>query len=421
MEEEESLEIRSEEVQEIISHTPNGLVRWGLTVIFIVILSLLSITWFIRYPDLMTANVVITTSPAPVNVVARTSGKITLLKQDNEPCQKGEILGFIQSNAEVDAVLQIEQQLLENEANLKAIGSLGDLQPYYSTLINAQASLTIFEETKAFDKQIEQLNRQILTYEKLNKSLNSQRALLKEELQLGYQKFKIDSILFIQKVIPLADFNLAKGTWIQQQRTANSIETSVLNNELQLNQIQKQITDLELQKWEQQQKMILQTSNARNEFMSQIQKWKENYLLTATGHGRLALLGFLEEDMFIEAGRSVLAILPEMGKITARADLPISGSGKVKVGQAVNIRLANYPFEEFGLLQGYVTSISQIPNEQKYYLIISLPEKLITTQNKTLDFKQQLTGTTEIITEDLRLLERFLYQLKKLVQVRDQG
>lgn len=173
MEEEESLEIRSEEVQEIISHTPNGLVRWGLTVIFIVILSLLSITWFIRYPDLMTANVVITTSPAPVNVVARTSGKITLLKQDNEPCQKGEVLGFIQSNSDVDVVLEIEQQLLENEVNLKATGSLGDLQPYFSTLINAQASLTIFEETKAFDKQIEQLNRQILTYEKLNKSLNS--------------------------------------------------------------------------------------------------------------------------------------------------------------------------------------------------------------------------------------------------------
>ena len=87
----------------------------------------------------------------------------------------------------------------------------------------------------------------------------------------------------------------------------------------------------------------------------------------------------------------------------------------MKEGQGVNIRLENYPFEQFGLLHGKISSISVMPGEDKYWVTIELPEHLVTNQNKTLAFKQQLSGTTEIITEDLRLLERFFYQFRKLV------
>ncbi|MFN9330542.1 MAG: hypothetical protein ACK576_14810 [Cyclobacteriaceae bacterium] len=42
MEPEKQLEIRSDQVQEIISQVPHGLVRWGITVIFLVMLALLA-------------------------------------------------------------------------------------------------------------------------------------------------------------------------------------------------------------------------------------------------------------------------------------------------------------------------------------------------------------------------------------------
>ena len=32
--------------------------------------------------------------------------------------------------------------------------------------------------------------------------------------------------------------------------------------------------------------------------------------------------------------------------------------------------------------------------------------------DKEIEFKQEMRGTAEIITEDLRLIERFFYQLK---------
>lgn len=415
MREFEKLEIRSEQVQEIISQVPHGLIQWGVTVIFIVIVSLLGTTWFIKYPDLLTAKVVITTNPAPVSLVSRTNGKITLLKEDNQSCHEGEIIAYIQSNAVVEAILTLEKELQNKNRDFILAGSLGDLQPYYSSLLNAQSALSLFHQNEAFDKQIAQLNRQLNTYKKLNQSLVGQQHITKQELQLALEKFKTDSILYLQKVTATMDYNQSKTIWLQQLRAAKTIETTLLTNELQVNQLRKQITDLEIQKNEQQQSLQLNATNTHDELLSQIARWKETFLLTATSNGRLGYLGFLENNRFVDANRALFSIIPEAGTLIAQAELPILGSGKVKTGQAVNIRLENYPFEQFGLLRGTITSISEIPNEEKYYVSIELPNPLITSQNKTLAFKQQLSGTTEIITEDLRLLERFFYQFRRLL------
>lgn len=98
-----------------------------------------------------------------------------------------------------------------------------------------------------------------------------------------------------------------------------------------------------------------------------------------------------------------------IGKIKA----PIRNSGKLKIGQKVNIKLVNYPSQEFGILNGIIKSMSQISDEQGNYLIdVSLPNKLITSYQKDLEFKQEMQGTAEIITEDLRLIERFFYQIR---------
>jgi len=172
-------EIRSEEVQEIIGQVPGGLIRWGITVIFLVMLALLGVTWFIKYPDLLTAPIVITTSPAPVNLVARTSGRIHLLKPDQAPCQAGEIIGVIQSNANLQAVLELEKQVT-NGLSISLSGSVGELQLYLSALTQAQVNYSVFTETAAFDKQIEQLSKQLATYKKLNKALLSQQQLDKK-------------------------------------------------------------------------------------------------------------------------------------------------------------------------------------------------------------------------------------------------
>ncbi len=52
-----------------------------------------------------------------------------------------------------------------------------------------------------------------------------------------------------------------------------------------------------------------------------------------------------------------------------KALLPVQGSGKVKVGQRVNVRLTNFPDQEFGYLIGRVESISNIPTPEGFYVL----------------------------------------------------
>ena len=359
MELDKQIEIRSDEVQEIITQVPHALTRWGITVIFLVMVALGVASWFIKYPDILVADVVITTDPAPVTLVSRGPGKITLLKQDKEKCTQGDLIGYIQSNASVTDVLRLEDWLKKDEIPDDEL-VLGDLQPAYSAYAQAFSNLRLFQTTNMYGLQIKQLEKQLATFEKLGRALSRQEQLALQELLLARQKFDTDSVLFVQKVTSALDYNQAKTSWLQQQRQYRNAETSALNNELQIHQLRKQIADLKVNEVEQYQKLTLGKENTRRELESKISSWKDNYLFLSTGQGQLAYLGFLEQNMFIEASKALFSILPESGKITARASLPIAGSGKVKPGQRVNIKLENYPFQQFGMISGEVENVSSL-------------------------------------------------------------
>ena len=73
MEEHDDIEIRSEEVQEIIGTTPGWILRWGSTAALMVLLLLALMSWFIRYPDTIEAPVVVKTTNSAAPVVAPTN------------------------------------------------------------------------------------------------------------------------------------------------------------------------------------------------------------------------------------------------------------------------------------------------------------------------------------------------------------
>ena len=331
--------------------------------------------------------------------------------------QQGEIIAYLRTNTSPASVLDLEKTLIDDKENTTTIkkNSLGDLEPDYASLVNVTLELQLFNKNALYDVQIEQLRKQESTYLKMQKSLLAQLQLSKQEVALAKEKFKMDSLLYSQKVTATMDFNKEETIWLQQQRAFSNAETSLVNNEIQLNQLSKQISDLEIQKTEQKQKLAAAFSNSRKALLAHIAKWKETYLFEAPAAGKVAYIGFKENEMFVEAMKPMLSVLPVNETLIARAQLPLHNSGKVKQGQRVTIRLENYPFEQYGAVNGVISSISLIPHEEKYDVIIALPDGLKTNQNETLAFKQQLSGSTEIITEELRLLERFFYQFRRLL------
>ena len=97
-----------------------------------------------------------------------------------------------------------------------------------------------------------------------------------------------------------------------------------------------------------------------------------------------------------------------------RVQLPITGSGKVMPNQRVLVRLDNFPYQEYGQIEGFVASKSAVPKNGLLPILVNLPAGLKTSYGKTLVFEQKMQGTAHIITENRRLIERIFEGLKSL-------
>ena len=73
------IELRSEEVQDILGRVPSWIVRWGTIVILVIVGILLAGGWLFRYPDIKSAGIEVTTEHPPYTLMARSTGKIEKL------------------------------------------------------------------------------------------------------------------------------------------------------------------------------------------------------------------------------------------------------------------------------------------------------------------------------------------------------
>ena len=98
-------------------------------------------------------------------------------------------------------------------------------------------------------------------------------------------------------------------------------------------------------------------------------------------------------------------------------------NGKVRVGQRVNVKLNDFPYNEYGMLRVKIKNISLVPvvenNQSSYVLEVEFPDPLTTTYKKTISFRQQISGQAEIITDDTRLLEKLLNPIRAIFDKQD--
>ena len=110
--EEKDIELRCEEVQEILTRPPHALVRWGITVFFGVLALLFIGGCFFKYPDIISAEITITTEHPPVWIVARGSGKIQeVYRKDRETIKAGDIIAVLENPAITAHVLELKERI----------------------------------------------------------------------------------------------------------------------------------------------------------------------------------------------------------------------------------------------------------------------------------------------------------------------
>jgi hypothetical protein len=120
----------------------------------------------------------------------------------------------------------------------------------------------------------------------------------------------------------------------------------------------------------------------------------------------------------VAIGETVFTVLPSnQSSPVGKALVPARGSGKVKPGQTVQVRLNNFPDQEFGYILGKVGSISEVPlPDGNYVAEILFLNGLETNYSIYIPLNGTLTGVAEIVTEDIRLLKRIIMPVKRIVR-----
>lgn len=424
------IELRSEEVQDIMNQVPHWILRYGITLLFIIVVILLIGSWFFKYPDIVKGEVTVTSIQPPSPIIARATGKIdTIFIHNNELIAKGQPLAAIQNPANTMDMLTLLQNMqiwessgysLENIRGLFPAQkfNLGNIQSVYATFLNTLNDYYTYKKLNYYQQKIASQIKQLGALQEYFKRVKRQNLVMSEQYKTSKIIFQRDSILYNRKVVSENEYDVSKNNFLQQKQSYLSHNASLKQYELQLMQSEGNLLDLDKQAFEMQSKYELALQNATKELNAQIKAWQRDYLLESPIDGTVTQMGIWSSNQNVNTGETIFTVSSTKdNKPTGKALIPVQGAGKMKISQRVNVRLNNFPDQEFGYLIGYVSSISTIPNSDGFYIVeINFPNGMKTNYGKLLPITQQMTGSADVITDDIRFIERIFMPMKKILK-----
>ncbi len=421
----ENIELRSEEFQEILGKTPHWILRSGIAVVFLFLATGLLLINYLHYADKVPSKVVITTQIATSNVISPTQGYLRLLLKSNADVKEGNTIAYIENSARYNDILILDNLLrtmpsyLVSKKDLQLLRvkydlHLGELQYDYLKLAG---EVERYKKMSLSNKSFKSLavDKEIVLTKKLNGSLEQQRDLAHNQLLSIRTDNRNDTLHKTTATSAHKGLINYQNDVYTLQNTLESLNTKMLENAIKLQYLeldQKQMTDNQHLGEE----LLLQDINLSIEqIKSYLDLWKTKYIISSPANGKLYILPDINDKILISANQSIFKILPTDTIITVTSYIPIQNSGKVKPGQEMLIKLDNYPYEEFGMVKAKIETISYVPINGCYTAKARLYNGLTSTRKIKIIFKQEMSGTGEIITKDNSILSRILYQFYHLI------
>ncbi|MBA5629236.1 HlyD family secretion protein [Moheibacter lacus] len=417
---------RSDFVNDILNKTPSWILSWGNTFFLIFLLLLIFLTWFIKYPDVVRCEAEVTSEAPPIKLVSRTTGKIdSIFLKNNSLVKKGDWLLIINTKASIPDILELEKKLKylnENISDVDKVFSVdfnyldvGELQPSYNNFLRLIKKYRSYSTDNNYGNQSSINQSRISNLMSSISNLRNQKEIAFEEMQVSKLNLDRQKKMLEKGIVTKADYEISQSQYLQYQRQVQQYDNQIFQIQQDIELIRSNLQTLKQTDKDTHQDYDIDIANSIKEMTKSFEDWANTYALRASRDGKIQYLDDIYQNKFINIDSNLLSIINESeDKHTYRVTLkmPTNNSGKVKEGQLVNIKLNNYPYEEFGVLQGKVKAISEVVNEDYYFVEASLPNGLKTTYKKEIEPKN-LIGTAEIITDDLRLTERFLHLLTK--------
>jgi multidrug efflux pump subunit AcrA (membrane-fusion protein) len=419
-------------IQTILGHPPNWLLRWGILLIALFTIILITMSWLIRYPDIIVTQVSLTNGQPPIRVLTTTNGRLDkCLVNNHQTVQAGTVLAELNNTAASNDIVVLDTFLARIEniniihqlpINLPRNLVLGELQMTYSAFIEAYKDLLYLKKSTNAGIKIKSLNNQIQHIKQLKISQKKQFNIFSVETEIALKNWQHYQYLHKKKGCTQIELKTKERAYLQHQRQAENLKAKITSSKLQIEQIKFQIAELNQNQTDRTMGKFSLIQEQTQRLKREIERWKATYLIVAPISGKVVLSDMWATQQFLNANTEILTIIPSTdmsNPIIARAIIPTEGAGKVKSGMKVIISFLDYPRQEFGTISAEVNDVALIPKKNKkgnnYQLTLTIPKILMTNYEKTIPFNQGMEGTAKVITEDKRILERVMQRFFELV------
>ena len=412
--------LRSEEVQDIIERMPTRWCSLAAFIMFILVCVLTALSFLISYPDTIDGEITITGVSAPVRLLSSADGKLHLIAPTNKQIANGAIIAYIENGATFKDIVSLKRSLKENKIILSNTLNLGELGNIYNSYVVAAQHWYHLSHSKRYETMRMSLEKHINASKSISEQL-LQNLKIKAQVRKNIQEeFTRDSILAKQYIVTNSELSKSQNSYLNQIENESYLHNTLLEKEAEISNSQTEIAKSHIEEEEQVEEAYVDMMSKRNILQSELQLWEKKYLIKAPMSGRLDYLGFWRENVYVLAGTELFSVVPQRNNVIGEAFIPSVGAGKVRIGQNANVKLNDYPYDEFGLLKGIVKSISRVTNKtsaknsvtETYRVQIILPNGLTSNFGNTLHLNFDSKGTVEIVTKNKHLIERLFDNLK---------
>jgi multidrug efflux pump subunit AcrA (membrane-fusion protein) len=424
----DNIEIRSEEVQEILGTPPSWMVRWGSLTALAIFVLLMWLAFLVKYPEVVEANIRLVSKDPPVRLTAPNAIRIEeVIVRNNTRVDSGQALIAFRSTANFRHVLTLEDYIT-------ALSSLRDEDllkfkvPSNLVLGELQADLYEFQDVQV--KYNSEMYKNLSTSDlrssqgqigRLDRSMDFQKkikAQIQEQIAEAEQERKNKEHLVSVNQASQDNVNVVIRRIMDLNKELSRTESEIRDRESELSALRIKVRSIE--------------SGAGNEsnFASDVLResflrlragvitWKQRYIIEAPTSGLVQIVGSnVSENNFVYKDEQLMVIVPTKDKeIVGKMFIPFQRSGKVKVNQKVIVRLESLDYQEYGVLEGRVVwkSLSPRDDGQKVEVPIEVAfsRDMMTTAGKQVPTDEELFGEARIITEERRFIERIFSGIK---------
>ena len=422
-----NIELKSEVLNEVLSAPPSWLVRSGNTIFFLFIVLLIGLSCLISYPDELTGEVSINSNHPPVEFQNQMYGKLVDLQvKDHQWVQKGKVLAqfnneinphhivivrtFLTSLLHIDSLKSVMIRPEIEAVNLVAI------QSNWTSLLTTIKERNALQKSEIMDKKMKSLQNEISQRIKLQSIAHQKLKLIEKDIKLQQQQINSANRLLSKNAISKEEYLKEEKVENQLQQQFQNQKEALIQNEIQVNSLQKNLSELAYERDQQLQKLNASIKTNASTIQNLINEWEKNVAWVAPFDGKILFNKKLNISSFYKAGEASLVIVPKGNYFTGLMKVASAGAGKIEKGQKVFIEVKDFQKNDYGMLEGKVKSITSISKDEFYEVEIQLPEKLITTYKKELPLKAQLKGSAKIITKNKKIIERFFEKVINLIE-----